>query len=293
MCQDRGRLGSLRFSFFWFHGDSKSEHSAISSAGEEIPAAHSQECLKSCEYEQSLLPLSSGSLDWQRVGLMLVRKAVREVHLLHLSEKGPEGKQRHGNHPSCHRQWHFRNDFICQPDSSFPDSSESCHGLHTPCGTKHEKLEITDQADQDSRFRHCTLICFYFGSLIGLLICFFYLERAPVIPTSFCPIHYIYRQLDGVWDIKNPVINLWLKLQPWIRYPVKAREFWGCLFILSIVLSTVLPQFFTIFHKEMAFNLAYMHIFYDSGIQLFLSLTPFHELYWSNSINLCVLALRT
>lgn len=144
MCQDRGRLGSSRFSFFWFHGNSKSEHSAVSSAGEEIPAAHSQECLESCEYEQSLLPLSSGSLDWQRVGLMLVGKAVREVHLLHLSEKGPEGKQRHWNHPSCHRQWHFRNDFICQPDSSFPDSSESCHGLHTPCGTK---------PAQDSRFK--------------------------------------------------------------------------------------------------------------------------------------------
>lgn len=153
MCQNRRRLGSSRFSCSWSHGANKSQHSAVPSAEEEVPAAHSRECHKSCEYEQSHLPPSSGIQDWWRVGLMLARKAVREVHLLHLSEKGPEGKQRCWNNPSCHRQWHFRNDFICQPDSSFPDSSESCHGLHTPCGTKHEKLEITDQPAQESRFR--------------------------------------------------------------------------------------------------------------------------------------------
>lgn len=122
MCKHRGRLGSSCFSCTWSHGDSKSEHSAIPSAEEEVPAAHSQECHESCEYKQSHPPVSSGTPDWHRAGLMLARKAVREVHLLHLSEKGPEGKQKHWNDPSCHRQWHFRNDFICQPDSSFPDS---------------------------------------------------------------------------------------------------------------------------------------------------------------------------
>lgn len=153
MCQDRGRVESLCFPCSRSHGKSKSEHSAVPSAEEEVPAAHSQECCKSCECEQSHLPLPSGILGWRWVGLMLARKAVRDVLLLHLSEKGPEGKQRCWNDPSSHRQWHFRNDFLCQPGSCFPDSSESCHGLHTPCGTKHEKLEIADQPAQESRFR--------------------------------------------------------------------------------------------------------------------------------------------
>lgn len=131
---------------------------------------------------------------------MLARKAVREVHLLQLSEKGPEGKQRHWSDPSCHRQWHFRNDFICQPDSSFPDSSESCHGLHTPCGIKHEKLEITDQPAQGSRFRTLHFNLFLLWQSYWLSYLFVYLELVPLTPTSFSPLHYTYRQLDGVWD---------------------------------------------------------------------------------------------
>lgn len=110
-----------------------------------------------CECEQSHLPLSSGSLDWQRVGLMLTRKAVREVHLLHLSEKGPEGKQRHWNNPSCHRQWHFRNDFICQqtPASLIPQSLVMVYIHHVAPNMKNWRslINLLKRAD----LGHCTL----------------------------------------------------------------------------------------------------------------------------------------